>query len=99
MSSLRLSVRHLVVLLAALLTVSPAFAGSSFQAPSPEELKMTNEPKAPGAPAIVLYRQVDRDDQGHTAHEDVYRRIKIFTEEGRKYADIEIPFYKARATS
>ena len=96
MSSLRLSVRHLVVLLAALLTVSPAFAGSSFQAPSPEELKMTNEPKAPGAPAIVLYRQVDRDDQGHTAHEDVYRRIKIFTEEGRKYADIEIPFYKGQ---
>ena len=65
-----------------------------FQPVSPEELKMTSEPKAPGAPAIILYRQVDRDDRGNTAHEDVYFRIKILTEEGRKYADIEIPFFR-----
>ena len=55
---------------------------------------MTSEPKAPGAPAIILFHEVDRDDRGHTAHEDVYFRIKILTEEGRKYADIEIPFFK-----
>lgn len=66
-----------------------------FQPVSPDELKMTSEPKAPGAPAIILFREVDRDDRGLTAHEDVYFRIKILTEEGRKYADIEIPFYKA----
>jgi transglutaminase-like putative cysteine protease len=58
---------------------------------------MTGEPKAPGAPAIILFRQVDRDDRGQTAHEDVYFRIKIFTEEGRKYADIEIPFFKEQS--
>jgi len=58
----------------------------------PTELKMTNEPKAPGAPAIYLYRQVDRDDQ--TGFETQYSRIKIFTEEGRKQADVEIPFLK-----
>ncbi|HYM34988.1 MAG TPA: hypothetical protein VET48_06290, partial [Steroidobacteraceae bacterium] len=57
---------------------------------SPEELKMTSEPQAPTAPAIILYRQVDRDDQAYT--EMAYVRIKILTEEGRKYADIEIPF-------
>jgi hypothetical protein len=61
---------------------------------SPEELKMTSEPLAPGAPAIILYRQVDRDDNGHTSHEDNYVRIKILTEEGRKYGDVEIPFIK-----
>lgn len=66
-----------------------------FQPVSPDELKMTSEPKAPGAPAIILFREVDRDDRGLTAHEDVYFRIKILTEEGRKYADIEIPFYRA----
>jgi hypothetical protein len=66
----------------------------SYQPVSPDELKMTSEPKAPGAPAIILFRQVDRDDRGLTAHEDVYFRIKILTEEGRKYADIEIPFFK-----
>ena len=73
--------------------VTPAWA-VGFQPPSPEELKMTVEPKAPGAPAVILFRQVDRDDRGQTAHEDVYFRIKILTEEGRKYADIEIPFLK-----
>jgi hypothetical protein len=66
----------------------------NFQPVNPDELKMTAEPKAPGAPAIVLFRQVDRDDRGQTAHEDVYVRLKIFTEEGRKYADIEIPFFR-----
>ena len=62
---------------------------------SPEELKMTSEPKAPGAPAIILYRQIDRDDSdAHVPHEYNYVREKIFTEEGRKYADVEIPFFK-----
>ncbi len=70
----------------------------SFQPVSPEELKMTTEPKAPGAPAIILFREVDRDDRGNTAHEDVYFRIKVLTEEGRKYADIEIPFFKGEGT-
>jgi Domain of Unknown Function with PDB structure (DUF3857) len=69
-------------------------ASQGFQAISPEELKMTSEPLAPGAPAIILYRQVDRDDNGLTSHEDNYIRIKILTEEGRKQADVEIPFVK-----
>jgi len=60
---------------------------------SPDELKMTAEPLAPGAPAILLYRQVDRDDNGPT--ETSYARIKILTEEGRSFADVEIPFDKA----
>lgn len=72
----------------------PVWAGIGFQPVSPDELKMTAEPKAPGAPAIILFRQVDRDDHMPNAHEDVYFRIKILTEEGRKYADIEIPFFK-----
>ena len=69
-------------------------AGGGFQPPNPEELKMTSEPLAPGAPAVILYRQVDRDDNGRTSHEDDYIRIKILTEEGRKYADVDIPFFK-----
>ena len=70
-------------------------AGAGFQPISPEELKMTSEPLAPGAPAIILYREVDRDDSGRgTVHENNYYRIKILTEEGRKYGNIEIPFLK-----
>ena len=73
---------------------STSVKASEFQPVSPEELKMTSEQQAPGAPAVILYRQVDRDDSGRTAHENDYFRIKILTEEGRKYANVEIPFYK-----
>ncbi|HWZ82423.1 MAG TPA: DUF3857 domain-containing protein [Terriglobales bacterium] len=55
---------------------------------------MTSESLAPGAHAILLFHEVDRDDNSRTSHEDDYFRIKILTEEGRKYADIEIPFVK-----
>jgi len=86
------------VLAGALLPKS-ASAGIGFQPVNPEELKMTQEPLAPGAPAIILYRQVDRDDNGRTSHEDSYYRIKILTEEGVKYANIEIPFFKERGNN
>jgi hypothetical protein len=75
----------------------PVNAGDEWQPISPEELKMTSEPKAPGAPAIILYRQVDRDDSdARTPHEYNYVREKILTEEGRKYADVEIPLVKGQ---
>jgi hypothetical protein len=92
----RLFSAYIYVLLMVWGTMFPlmAKAGDAFQQPTPEELRMTTEPNAPGAPAIILYRQVDRDDSGRSAHENVYVRTKILTEEGRKYADIEIPFYK-----
>jgi transglutaminase-like putative cysteine protease len=61
---------------------------------SPDELKMTSLPEAPGAPAVILYRQVDRDDNAKTGNEQNYVRIKILTEEGRKYADVEIPYFR-----
>ena len=77
-----------------MLAAQEAKAGVGFQPVSPDELKLTSEPQAPGAPAIILYRQVDRDDNGQTSHEDDYLRIKILTEEGRKYANVEIPFLK-----
>ena len=62
---------------------------------TPEELQLTREPKAPGAAAIYLYRQVDRDDTNSEVH--VYTRLKILTEEGRKYADVEIPVWKGNS--
>lgn len=71
-----------------------SYAGVGFQPVLPEELKMTSEPQAPGASAVILFRQVDRDDSSVTSKEDIYVRIKILKEEGRKYADIEIPFEK-----
>ena len=72
-----------------------AHAGIGFQPVNPEELKMKSEPLAPGAPAVILFREVDRDDNRYTPHEDNYLRIKILTEEGRKQANVEIAFSKA----
>jgi len=83
----------LIVLCVSAYNPVTASASVGFQPISPEELKMTSEPQAPGAPAIILFRQVDRDDNGQTSHEDNYIRIKILTEEGRKYADVEIPYF------
>jgi len=70
--------------------VSMQASAQDFPAVSPDELKLAAEPQAAGAPAIVLQRRVDRDDEQSV--ENVYFRIKILTEEGRKYADVEIPF-------
>jgi hypothetical protein len=75
-------------------TCVAAFAQGHFQPPSPEELTMKAEPQAPGAPAVILFRDVERDDTGLTAHENDYLRIKILTEEGRKYGNVEIPYFK-----
>jgi hypothetical protein len=85
----------LLILISTSLLFRPFLAsisGDDWQPIDPADLKMTSEPKAPGAPAIYLYRQVDRDDQ--SGRETQYYRIKVFTEEGRKQADVEIPFLK-----
>jgi transglutaminase-like putative cysteine protease len=76
-----------------------ATVGAEEWAPiSPDELKMTSLPEAPGAPAVILYRQVDRDDNSKTGNEQNYVRIKILTEQGRKFADVEIPFFREQGT-
>ncbi|HWH60350.1 MAG TPA: DUF3857 and transglutaminase domain-containing protein [Terriglobales bacterium] len=84
-------------------------SAEGFQPVNPEELKITNEPLAPNASAIILYRQVDREDAlakygasttvigDAGGKENVYVRIKILTQDGLKYATVEIPFDKWEA--
>jgi Domain of Unknown Function with PDB structure (DUF3857)/Transglutaminase-like superfamily len=66
-----------------------AFAQSWIQ-PTPEELKMTSEPAAPDAAAIYLYREERADDKLHI--HSIYVRLKILTEKGKEYADVEVPY-------
>lgn len=76
-----------------IILLCPSWAAAiGFQPVSQDELKMTAEPKVPGASAIILYRQVDRDDQRLRPHEDQYLRIKILKEEGRGQANVKIGF-------
>ena len=84
---LRLSYFLALILLAAPFRV---LAFDEWQPVSPDELKMTSDPAAPGAAAIVLYREEKSDDNENNEYN--YYRIKILTDEGKKYADIKI-FY------
>lgn len=73
-------------------------SGDEWQPIDPADLKMTSEPKAPGAPAIFLYRQVDRTDSDRASTEYNYVRIKILTEQGRDLANVVIPYYEQDAS-
>jgi len=72
--------------------------GDEWKPISPEELKMTSVAEAPGAPAIYLYRQVDRNDAGvqraRGASEYNYVRIKVLAEQGREEANVVISYEK-----
>ena len=74
--------------------------GDEWQPISQEELKMTSVPEAPGAPAVYLYRQVDRNDAGiqraRGATEYNYVRVKVLTEEGREQANVVIEYEKGK---
>ncbi|MGD0920567.1 MAG: DUF3857 and transglutaminase domain-containing protein [Terriglobia bacterium] len=59
---------------------------------TPEELALKSDPTNPGAPAIILNREEYTDDVYD--FDTSYYRIKVLTDEGKKYADIEIPFVK-----
>jgi len=65
---------------------------------SQEELKMTSVAESPGAPAVILYRQVDRADKLYGSKEFNYIRIKVLTEAGRKYANVDIPIQGDKQT-
>ena len=65
---------------------------------SPDDLALKDNPKQPGADAMILYRELVDDaskasSSGDTVEE--YVRIKIFTQAGAKYGHIEIQFSKA----
>ena len=58
---------------------------------TPEDLALKDNPAAAGSPAMILYYAVDTDNTKSTETESV--RIKVFKDEGRKYANVEIPYY------
>jgi hypothetical protein len=72
--------------------LSPALLSAQFQPPNPDELKMTSDPKAPGADAVYLeYRE---KDDTPSAYWNVYARIKVLTDKGKEAATVSLPFSK-----
>jgi len=58
----------------------------------PEEVALKDNAFEPGAPALILEYQVQTDNAKST--ETTYKRIKIFREEGKKFADVEIRYFE-----
>ncbi len=87
--------RIALVLSLCVLAAANALAGFSqtqdFRPATPEELAMKDVPYAPGAPAVILdWVEVDEDPNSVSSE---YYRIKILTEEGKKYGDVEVRYF------
>ena len=68
--------------------VTAAHAADPFHIPDKQELAMKSVAAFPGAPAVVLQREeIVRDSNFTVEH---YERIKVLTEEGKKYANFEL---------
>lgn len=73
-----------------LFVLSFTVQAQKFKEPSKEELQMTTDPKAPGAAAVYLDREIRNDNQSHYISE--YARIKVLTELGKEWATVEVPY-------
>jgi hypothetical protein len=87
---MRVSVYAGAALISAALALPLAGVAQKFQEPTKEELQMTADPKAPGAPAVFLYREESANNRSH--YISSYARIKVLTERGKEWATVEVPY-------
>ncbi len=64
-----------------------AFAFDDWLPITPEDMKLTSA-QANGAPAVILYHEHTSNDNTDSRFE--YYRVKVLTERGKKFADVEI---------
>jgi hypothetical protein len=69
-------------------------ASDTFVKPTAEELSMTSVPGYPGAVAVVLFREEVTNDDLHVIQH--YERIKVLTEDGKKYANVELNYVRTQ---
>jgi hypothetical protein len=88
--------RCTLLLLLSLFVTANAFcrnesAAAEFRDPTPAEKAMTSVDFAPGAAAVILnWHQLVNDKDSYRTE---YVRMKILTEEGKKYGDVEVPHF------
>ena len=87
--TIRYSLAPLLLTLLAL--AAPAHA--QWTVPTDEELKMTSQPEVPGAAAVYLFREEITNDKMHEWSK--YIRLKVLTEAGKEYANVELRQYQA----
>ena len=89
-SAIRFMLTKLAIPMAFWFTLTtPSFGSDQWTAPTAEELAMTSIALVPGAPAVYLYREEVTADQYHSV--ETYVRIKILSDGGKGYADVELP--------
>ncbi len=92
-----MSLPRKLCLLAILAVISfPRLHATDWVAIDPAELQMKDLAEQPGAPAFVLFREEIDDDLKHDHY--VYIRIKVLNEAGRKYGDVQIPYFSYKRT-
>ena len=77
-----------------LLLSTCALSQAQFKQPTPEELKMTADPKAPGADAV--YFNIEEVSNDPLRYQTYYARIKVLTEKGKDLATVEVPYLRGR---
>jgi len=90
-----------LVLLLGFLALPPSSKAIDWQPISPDDLALKDNPKQPGADAMILYREVVLDaskvsSDGESDQE--YTRIKVFTQAGVTEGHITIAFVKENET-
>ena len=89
--------RRPLILICVLLALSAVPARpvpqTSFEWPpiDPEELSLKDDPANPRAPAMILALETNEDHRKCVLTR--YSRIKVFNDRGKKYGDVEIPYY------
>jgi Domain of Unknown Function with PDB structure (DUF3857) len=74
----------------------PAQVSDNWEPVPKEYLTLKDNPANPGSPAMILERQLYTDDEKRMQTE--WLRIKVFAEEGKAYADVEIPYFAKSST-
>jgi len=97
MNRTRKTIYGVVILVVAFAAFPRLSQADDWLAIPPEDLALKDNPKQPGADAMILYRELDDDaskaaTSGDTLEE--YVRIKIFTQEGVKEGHVEVEFVK-----
>ena len=74
------------------LALTPCVRAQQWTTPTPDELSMTSIAAVPGADAVLLNHEETDDDDLHVQYH--YFRIKVLSEKGLRYADVDINYDK-----
>src|SRR5579883_1870019 len=84
---------RIALLLLCFSEILPVCAAADWLPIDSADLKETSEPGAPGAAAVILYREETINNS--LSSRSLYWRVKILTEKGRQeWSDIEISYAK-----